>query len=174
MHEDIARLTPMLRRYAHALLSGDAGLPEVADDLVHDTLMAALKADRAAAGSRVWLYQTLIRLARQRVHVSATALTGEQKAMTACEARPAGAFGRFQRPDPLGQALESLPTEAREVLLLVVLEHFTHVEAAEVLGIDVGQVIAHLSQAREQLDVSLQPHFADKPVRVASHLRLVK
>jgi RNA polymerase sigma-70 factor (ECF subfamily) len=53
----------------------------------------------------------------------------------------------------LNRALENLPHDQREVLLLVGLEQMTYEEAAKILGIPVGTVMSRLSRGREQLRV---------------------
>ena len=51
----------------------------------------------------------------------------------------------------LQAALERLPAEYREVLLLVGLENLRYEEVAQALGIPVGTVMSRLSRGREQL-----------------------
>jgi RNA polymerase sigma-70 factor (ECF subfamily) len=51
----------------------------------------------------------------------------------------------------LEAALMRLPSEQREVLLLVGLENLRYEEAAEVLGVPIGTVMSRLSRGREQL-----------------------
>jgi RNA polymerase sigma-70 factor (ECF subfamily) len=51
----------------------------------------------------------------------------------------------------LEAALQLLPAEQREVLLLVVLEEMRYEEVAATLGIPTGTVMSRLSRARERL-----------------------
>ena len=51
----------------------------------------------------------------------------------------------------LDRALALLPTEQREVLLLVGLEELSYAEAARALGIPQGTVMSRLSPARSRL-----------------------
>ena len=51
----------------------------------------------------------------------------------------------------LEAALARLPSEQREVLLLVGLENLRYEEAARVLGVPIGTVMSRLSRGREQL-----------------------
>ena len=64
-------------------------------------------------------------------------------------------------------ALARLPHQQREVMLLVGLEQFAYVEAAQVLGVPVGTVMSRLSRARERMRQML----AGEPV---VQLRVVK
>jgi len=51
----------------------------------------------------------------------------------------------------LWSALEELPTDHREVLLLVCLEGFAYREAASILGVPIGTVMSRLARARRSL-----------------------
>ncbi|MBS1236138.1 MAG: polymerase subunit sigma-24 [Proteobacteria bacterium] len=55
----------------------------------------------------------------------------------------------------LQAALNRLPLEQREVLLLVGLEEMSYAEVAKTLGIPIGTVMSRLSRAREHLRVQL-------------------
>jgi len=52
---------------------------------------------------------------------------------------------------PLQRALERLPTELRETLLLVVVGELTHQEAADLQGIPLGTVLSRVSRSRKRL-----------------------
>lgn len=54
-------------------------------------------------------------------------------------------------------ALDSLPHNFREVLILVDLEGFTYGETAEIVDVPVGTVMSRLSRGRKQLKHLLQP-----------------
>jgi len=51
----------------------------------------------------------------------------------------------------LRDALNSLPREQEEVILLVGLEEFSYVETAEILGVPLGTVMSRLHRGRERL-----------------------
>src|SRR5258708_39974619 len=63
-HESVEAMIPALRRYARAL-ARDA---DVADDLVQDTLVRALRSERLFLGGdvRSWLYTILTNLNKNR------------------------------------------------------------------------------------------------------------
>jgi RNA polymerase sigma-70 factor (ECF subfamily) len=48
-------------------------------------------------------------------------------------------------------ALDRLPDELRESLLLVVVGELTHQEAADLLGVPLGTVLSRVSRARTRL-----------------------
>ena len=53
------------------------------------------------------------------------------------------------------RALEALPLDFREVLLLKEFEELSYKEIAEVVGIPIGTVMSRLSRARERLQAAL-------------------
>ena len=56
----------------------------------------------------------------------------------------------------LGSALAALPPDQRAVLLLCLVEEFTHVEAAEALALPLGTVKSHILRGRERLEEMLK------------------
>ncbi len=48
-------------------------------------------------------------------------------------------------------ALDRLPLELRESLLLVVVAELTHQEVADMLGVPLGTVLSRVSRARQRL-----------------------
>ena len=73
---------------------------------------------------------------------------------------PAVAAGPFCAADrnALRSALEALPLEFREAIVLRELEGLSYKEIAEIAGLPVGTVMSRLARARRQL----QSHFARK------------
>jgi RNA polymerase sigma-70 factor, ECF subfamily len=136
---------PALRRYARAL-TRDA---DIADDLVQDTLVRALRSEHLFHGGdlRSWLYTILTNLNRNRLRSIAR--------------RPTlMALGEHDAPDAAGpeagsrdieRALASLVEDQRTALLLVVLEGLTYREVAEVQGVPIGTVMSRLARARAQI-----------------------
>lgn len=53
--------------------------------------------------------------------------------------------------DEMQQALNRLPFELRESLLLVVVGELTHQEVSDLLGVPLGTVLSRVSRARERL-----------------------
>ena len=54
-------------------------------------------------------------------------------------------------------AIDDLPVQFREVLLLCEVEEMSYQELAETLGIPIGTVMSRLSRARKMLRASLAP-----------------
>ena len=89
-------------------------------------------------------------------------------------AKPRPASGRSQG---ISHALDALPLEEREALLLVVLEGFNYAQAADVLSVPRAALAARIARARqllsEHLDAAL-PIEARNRVRHPEYLRLIK
>jgi RNA polymerase sigma-70 factor (ECF subfamily) len=57
----------------------------------------------------------------------------------------------------VARALDALPAEFREVIVLRELEGLSYKEMSDVIGVPVGTVMSRLSRARERLRVVLGP-----------------
>ncbi len=164
---ELERLAPGLRRYARALVARDADDPvHDADALTRDALGRAIRAERVGRSSnpRIWLYATLTTLNRARVRARSP-VTPAAPANTDHSARG------------VTDALSVLPLDQREVLLLVVLEGFSYIEAADVLGLARGSIGARIARARATLEQSLDAaRLVERRglPRTPPYLRLVK
>jgi RNA polymerase sigma-70 factor (ECF subfamily) len=148
--DEIEGCVPALRRYARAL-TRDA---DRADDLVQDCIERALRKRslfRPTGPLQAWLYRILLNLYRNGLrqtrrrgdHVSIDALVIEP-------AIPAPQPGRIALAE-MSRAIDQLPGEQREALLLVVLEGVSYEEAAGILEIPAGTLMSRLSRARAAL-----------------------
>ena len=144
---------PRLRRYARALLGDRAS----ADDLVQDTMERGwlkLSSWRQGGDMRAWLFGIMHNLHVDHLRQQAPpmeALTPELAAHWPTAAPAAGPDGSRLEIRDMQAALQQLPAEQREVLLLVALEEMTYEEVAAVLQIPPGTVMSRLSRARERL-----------------------
>lgn len=178
--DELARLTPGLRRFARALVRNHQ--VDVADDLVQATLTRALGSDQGRRGGRlhVWLVSILVSLHRDQVRD----LGAEEKLGFAGgdgAEKGAGLPWRSARRSPA--LLGSIPVEYREALLLVVLEGMTYPQIAECLGLSAATVVTRVARARDYLARSQAGWSAEPPVGAvsrgvrggnASHLRVIK
>ncbi|MBI2313066.1 MAG: sigma-70 family RNA polymerase sigma factor [Betaproteobacteria bacterium] len=125
-----------------------------ADDLVQDTLERAwsrFRLWRPGSDLRAWLFTIMHNLdvnqrrqrARERSHQPIEEGTLEVPIRATQD-------DALELRD-LAQALERLPAEQREVLLLVGLEQLSYQEVAKVLGVPPGTVMSRLSRGRERL-----------------------
>lgn len=136
---------PALRRYARAL-TRDA---DIADDLVQDTLVRALRSEHLFQGEEVrsWLYTILTNLNRNRLRSLA-----RRPALSSIEDNDAPDLaGPEAGGRDIERALATLADEQRQALLLVVLEGLSYREVAEVQGVPIGTVMSRLARARVQI-----------------------
>jgi RNA polymerase sigma-70 factor (ECF subfamily) len=176
LKEDIEKLAPGLRRFARALVQHSPDEPhDVADELVHETIIRALRTERSwrVANAKIWLYATLANLNHARLRADAhsgRSLRGSAPVADTVHSHP----GRSQG---VSQALDALPIEEREALLLVALEGFSYAQAADVLGVPRSALAARIVRARhfltEHLDAAL-PIEARNRSRHPEYLRLIK
>lgn len=146
--DTIAAEIPRLRRYARALVGQEAE----ADDLVQDTLERALSRLhlwRSNESPRRWLFTILhnlhidglrgeaLRPALNKLDEGlADPIAGPEDGVTKCE---------------VSAALQKLPLEQRQIVLLVGIEGLSYAEAASVLGVPIGTVMSRLARGREKL-----------------------
>ena len=149
----VEELIPRLRRYARAL-TGDRS---AADDLVQDTLERAwnkLHLWRSGSDLRAWLFTIMhnVHVNQVRSRAAAASVSIDDEAADA-QVRPTQSDLLEVRD--IDAALQRLPSEQREVLLLVALERMSYDETARALGIPIGTVMSRLARARERLRLIL-------------------
>lgn len=140
---------PAVRRYALSLCRR----ADQADDLVQGAVERALVGRSGFdPESRIepWLFRILRNLWIDAVRRRATRgtevdVTEHPAAAVFDGTRATEAALMLQRTQA---AIDALPTEQREVILLVGVEGLAYAEAAEVLGIPKGTVMSRLSRAR--------------------------
>ncbi len=174
LREDLNTLTPRLRRYARALATGGPRASDLADDIVHATLMRAVGTRHLGvpADRVIRVYATVTQLHRD-------VATAGRQALAAGSGRPTATgggagFPSAPRATKMAAALMNLPLEDREALLLVVVEGFDYGDAARILRISRSQFLSRLTQARVALDSQLgTPPDPVPRARAFPHLRLV-
>jgi RNA polymerase sigma-70 factor (ECF subfamily) len=147
--EGIIMHIPHLRRYARALTGNHAS----AEDLVQDTLERAWKRMalwRPGSDLRAWLFTIMHNLFVNQIKAGARGFhrTADHSEFELPVSPPQD--GRLELRD-LNKALQRLPHDQREVVLLVGLEQMSYDEAAKVLGVPIGTIMSRLSRGREQL-----------------------
>lgn len=128
---------------------------EAAEDLVQDTMLSAWRGFhqfRAGTNERAWLFRILINTihARGRKLRAAPAIVPLADQQVAMKSNVAAAV-------EIARALDELPVDQREVLLLGAVEGFTCMEMAEILSIPMGTVMSRMSRGRQALRESLAP-----------------
>ena len=143
--QNVEATIPALRRYARAL-TRDA---DIADDLVQDTLVRALRSEHLFHGDEVrsWLYTILTNLNRNRLRsLARRPMLSPLEDNDAPDLAGPEAGGR-----DIERALATLVEDQRNALLLVVLEGLTYREVADVQGVPIGTVMSRLARARVQI-----------------------
>jgi RNA polymerase sigma-70 factor, ECF subfamily len=148
---------PRLRRYARALLRDR----DLADDLVQDTLERGLRnSARFLPGSdlRAWLstimhnvfINHISKRAAHAVHVPMEDENIDEAEFAAPEQQSYALEVR-----DIDDALQRLPPDQREILLLIAIDGMTYAEVAQALSLPIGTVMSRLSRARERLRLML-------------------
>jgi RNA polymerase sigma-70 factor (ECF subfamily) len=151
---DLTEVVPHLRAFARGL----CGRPDMADDLVQETLLKAWAAqDRFEPGTsmRAWTFVILRNayltdMRRNRFRGEYDETTAE-RILTA----PAAQEEPIHLSD-MHRALLTLPPERREALLLVGAGGFSYEEAAQICGCAVGTIKSRVGRARAALTVMIE------------------
>jgi RNA polymerase sigma-70 factor (ECF subfamily) len=162
--EGIIHYIPHLRRYARALTGNETA----AEDLVQDTLERAwtrIMLWRPNSNIRAWLFTIMHNIYVNQLKAAARARSQKDNPLEANPEVPAAQENWLELRD-LSNALQRLPYEQREVLLLVGLEQLSYEEAAKVLRIPVGTVMSRLSRGREQLRSMMNRTTGSTPLKV--------
>lgn len=156
--------------YRFALrLAGDA---HSAEDLVQDTMLKAYRAwHRFKAGGNVrgWLMtilrNTFLNQRRRERRAGIVADVMEVESFTVFqdvqEVDPEGRFFENLVDDQVWRAIDSLPREYRETLLLRDVEGMAYDQIAEALGVKGGTVKSRLFRARQALQSLLYDYAAE-------------
>jgi RNA polymerase sigma-70 factor (ECF subfamily) len=146
--KQIEQNIPRLRRYARSLMKNSWE----ADDLVQVALVRALTKVhlwREGTDLRAWLFTIMhneyVNSVRKSVRQGVTANLDDVTVATM------DTQSSRMRLRDLERALDKLPAEQRQVLLLVGVEDMTYEEVAEIVSVPVGTVRSRLSRGREAL-----------------------
>jgi RNA polymerase sigma-70 factor, ECF subfamily len=145
------------------------GAPDQAEDLTQETFLRAFRSwESYTPGTRVrsWLF-TICRNVflrgrdRERRHDEVVASAADEDPrgisreagvfMAARERDPEGAFWREVVDDRILDAIDALPVEFREAVVLSDLEDLPYAEIGEVLGVPVGTVKSRVFRGRRML-----------------------
>ena len=147
--DEVEACVPALRRYARALTRS----ADLADDLVQDCLERAISRRglfRPTGPVRAWLFTILLNLHRNDLrarHRKGTMMPLDTIAEPATAAPQPGHLALAE----MARAIETLPPEQKEALLLIALEGLSYAEAAAILGVPLGTLMSRLGRARAAL-----------------------
>lgn len=150
---------------AYTLARYLTGNEDDARDLVQDAYLRALKyfdgfRGKDAAAGRPWLLAIVRNAAlsrrRRYRHDASTAEFDEQlHSESVEEMHPEAELLGTATRESLHQALDQLPLEFREVIVLRELDGLSYKEIGEVTGVPLGTVMSRLSRARQRLQRAL-------------------
>lgn len=163
--DQVEACVPALRRYARALTRN----ADLADDLVQDCLERAISRRglfRPTGPVRAWLFTILLNLHRNALRTSRRQGVAVDIDTMPDLSTPAPQPGHVALAE-LARAIDTLPLEQKEALLLVTLEGLAYQEAAGILKIPLGTLMSRLGRARSALRV-----LTGSPAE--PHLRTVK
>ncbi|MDD3799720.1 MAG: sigma-70 family RNA polymerase sigma factor [Novosphingobium sp.] len=151
---ELTAVIPHLRAFARGL----CGRPDLADDLVQETMLKAWSArDRFQPGTSMRAWTFVILRNAYLTEMRRNRFRGEydenvaERILTA----PAGQEEPLHLAD-MHRALMQLPPERREALLLVGAGGFSYEEAAEICGCAVGTIKSRVGRARAALNAMLE------------------
>jgi RNA polymerase sigma-70 factor (ECF subfamily) len=136
-----------------------------AEDIVQEASLRALKYFSGFRGAepgdaRAWLLTIVRNTAytwqrRHRASAQATQFDEELHSDAVAGDHPAAGPGEETAIESLHQALDRLPPEFREVIVLRELEGLSYREIGDVTGVPAGTVMSRLSRARRRLQEAL-------------------
>jgi RNA polymerase sigma-70 factor (ECF subfamily) len=145
-------LIPQLRHYSRSLTRSDAESEDLLQDCVEKALIR--RGQWRGINIRAWTYRIMTNL-----HLNARRAVARRPSVGLEEAEAVATGTPTSDPlerNRLVQALETLPREARAVLMLVAVEGHSYQEVADLMDVPIGTVMSRLSRARQLLRQRLQ------------------
>ena len=141
-----------------------------AEDVVQEATLRAYRSfDRFRGGDgRAWLL-AIVRntcytwLEKNRAREPVTAFDEEKHSGPGGTEAPDSGLLRDEERQRLGRALEELPPEFREVIVLRELEGLSYKEIAAVAGVPLGTVMSRLARGRQRLQECLVGRLDEGP-----------
>jgi RNA polymerase sigma-70 factor, ECF subfamily len=147
--DQLVALLPSLRAFSRGL----CGNRDIADDLAQDTMMRAWAARESytqGSNFRAWMFMIMRNQFYTTIRKNArtTSLDPEvaERVLVVAPAQQNGI-----NVEDVAKALQKLPAEQREVLLLIGANGLSYEEAAEVIGCAMGTVKSRLARGRAAL-----------------------
>lgn len=172
--DQLDQIRPRLYRLAYSWSHN----PALADDLVQETLIKALKNSaqlREPALLNSWLFSILANCWRDhfRQHKDMDDVDELEDYRYAHENTPEKEHSQSQIVARVRSAVEKLPLGQRQVLTLVDLEELSYVEVATILNIPIGTVMSRLCRARLAMKTLLKELAPQQPAQTGA-IRRVK
>lgn len=149
LKDELLAAIPALRAFAMSL----SGKPDRADDLVQETVMKAwanLSSYTVGTNLRAWLFAILRNIFYSQYRKRKREVEDADGHMAARLASPPEQLGHMDFED-FRRALQQLPPDQREALILIGASGLSYDEAAEVCGCAVGTIKSRVNRARRRL-----------------------
>jgi len=153
--ETIVAELPTLKRYALRLTK----CAHLAEDLVQDCLARALSRRHLFnndANIRPWLFTVMHNLHVSNCRQATVRSTFARSQMAVASEGREAAQEHVADLNKVYRAINSLPKEQRDVVVLVTLQELSYQEAATALGIPIGTVMSRLARGREKIRTILK------------------
>ena len=136
-----------------------------AEDLVQETCMKALKgfgSFRQGTNFRAWMYRILrntFLTSRKGLKTATVSLDSDEENVVEpiASGTPESILISNLDQQAIRSALEGLPVQYREVIVLCDVEEMSYLEIAETLAIPIGTVMSRLSRGRRAMREQIQP-----------------
>ena len=143
--------------------------PTAAEDLVQETYLRAIRSyetfDLQAFGIRPWLLRIMhnLQATRYQREKRQPVAIDDERLQTVAEApdiasTDAGSGIWDNMDQHLVHAVEALPKEYRDVMMLWAIDELSYKEIAETLEVPIGTVMSRLYRARQKLSDQLQAY----------------
>ena len=167
---DLLASIPSLRAFAVSLAQN----ADKADDLVQETLVKAWdkhESFQPGTNLKAWLFTILRNDFYSQMRKRGREVQDSDGIMTARLAVHPAQQGRLDLED-FRSALEHLPEDQREAIILIGASGFSYEEAAEICGCAVGTIKSRVSRARARLQDILKISGDDEfgPDAIATHV----
>jgi RNA polymerase sigma-70 factor (ECF subfamily) len=150
---ELAATIPHLRAFGRSL----SGSPDMADDLVQETMLkawAARQRFQAGTSMRAWTFIILRNIFLSTMRRNRFRGEWDHLAAERVLAAPAGQDKQVELADTY-RAMQLLPAAQREALILIGAGGFAYEEAAQICGVAVGTIKSRVARARMALEAMI-------------------
>jgi RNA polymerase sigma-70 factor, ECF subfamily len=158
-HENLVAIIPQLRSFARGL----CGNRDLADDLAQDAMTRAWSARLSFEPStnfRAWMFRILRNQFYTTIKKNARLVLSEPEFIERALTVEAAQHDRINVAD-VAAALQKLPAQQREALMLIGANGVSYEEAATIMGCAIGTVKSRVARARTAL-----AQLVDAPVEI--------
>lgn len=161
----LAQLAAEYRPVARRTALGVLGDPEAAEDIAQDAmirLQASLPGFRGDADLGTWLHRVVLNLSfdhlrRVRRRITDVPIAEARQTPASDSADPHAQLDAERARGALAAAMERLPDDQREVLVLRFISELSYTEIARVTGTAEGTVASRIYRALKRLGSDLEP-----------------